>query len=173
MGVAAHVVALGILKVVKTLESLDFLPLAGAAVAHGLDAAAILDVSGKTLAITGALDGNEARVLPAVIARCMRSPDLLTRMLDGELIELALDERMIHIGIAARCVFIIVVPNRQLHGPQVASDNFRLGVERMISEARADFSGARLRHVDSGGSSSGPAELPVVEWGVTVRRKLS
>jgi hypothetical protein len=161
------------LAVVKTLDDLDFRPQVRAAVVAGLDAAAVLDVDGKTLAVTGAFDEVETRAIAAVITNYMRSPDVLQRMLDGELIESALDARVIHIGIAARCVFVVVVPNRQLSGPQGASENFRFEVERLISDARQDFSGARSPHGGSGGSSSGPADLPVIELGVTVpRRKL-
>jgi hypothetical protein len=163
----------GIFKIVKTLESLDFRPLVRAAVANGLEAAAVLDVNGRTLAVTGAFDKVEARAIAAVIMNCMRSPDVLTRMLDGELVESTLDVRVIRIGIAARCVFVVVVPSPQLRGPQGASENFRFEVERLISDARRDFSGARSPRVGSGGSSSGPAGLPVVEWGVTIPRKPS
>jgi len=163
----------GTLEIVKTLESLDFRPLARAAVADGLEAAAVLDVNGNTLALIGALDDVEARAISAVITSCMRSPDVLTRMLDGELVDSSLDERVIGFGIAARCVFVVMVPNRQLNGPQGASENFRFQVDKLISDARADFSGANSPRVGSGGSSSGPAELPVVEWGVTIRRKPS
>jgi hypothetical protein len=162
-----------LLKPVKTLEMLDFRPLVLAAVADGLEAAAVLDVNGRILALTGAFDGVEERAIAAVITNCMRSPDVLTRMLDGELVESALDVRVIHIGIAGRCVFVVVVPSPQLRGPQRASENFRFEAERLISDARRDFSGARSPRVSSGGSSSEPAELPVVEWGVTIPRKPS
>src|SRR5262245_21793150 len=122
----------GILMIVKTLESLSFRPLVRAAVDDGLEAAAWLDVDGKMLALAGAVDSNEAHAIGAVITNCMRSLDLLTRMLDGEMIESALDERVIGIAIAARCVFVVVVPSRQLHASQVASDHLRFRVERMI-----------------------------------------
>ena len=147
----------------KTLESLDFRSLARAAVAGGLEAAAVFDVDGKTLALTGALDDVEARATAAVITSCVQSPDVLARMLAGEQIEYALDERVIAIGIAARCVFVVVVPSGQLHGPPGAAESFRFAVERLISDARGDFSGARSVEGGSGGSSSGPGNLPVVD----------
>jgi hypothetical protein len=158
---------------VKTLESLDFRPLARAAVVDGLEAAAVFDVNSKTLAVAGTLDDVEARAIAAVISNCMQSADVLTRMLDGELIDFALEERAIDIGIAARCVFVVVVPNTQLHGPPGAAENFRFQVERLISDARGDFSGARSAEAGSGGSSSGPADLRVIEWGITIPRKPS
>ena len=133
----------------------------------------MLEVNSRTLAVTGAFDGVEARAIAAGITNCMRSPDVLTRMLDGELVEAALDVRVIRIGIVARCVFVVVVPSPQLRGPQGASENFRFEVERPISDARRNFSGTRSLRVGSGGSSSGPAQLSVVEWGVTIPRKPS
>ena len=144
-----------------------------AAVDTGLEAAAVLDVDGKTLAVSGALDEVEARAIAAVISNCMRSSEVLSRMLDGELVESALDTRVIRIGIATRCVFVVVVPSLQLHGPPGAAENFRFEVERLISKAREDFEGARLLRAGSGGSSSGPAELPLLEWGITIPRKPS
>jgi hypothetical protein len=149
-----------------TLESLDFRSLARAAVDDGLEAAAVFDVDGKALAVAGALDTIERRAITAVISNFMRSADPLTRMLAGDWIEVELHERMTSIGIAARCVFVVVVPQLQL-----PADNFRSHVERMIGDARADFSGYRAGPVGSGGSSSGPAELPVVEWTITIPRK--
>ena len=157
----------------KTLESLAFESLVRAAVADGLAAAAVLDVDGKTLAVNGAVDDHEVRAIAAAISRCMEDPELLRRMLDGELVESALDERAIGIGIAARCVFVVVVTNHPLQAFRAASDKLHARVERKISEARADFSGSHPPHVGSDGSSSGPAQLPVVEWGITVRRKPS
>jgi hypothetical protein len=158
---------------VRTLESLGFEPLVRAAVRDGLEAAAILDVDCKVLAVAGALDDNEARALVAIVTSYMRWPQMLTRMLEGELIESQLDQRVIGTAIAARCVFVLVVPPGELHASRVASDKLRFEVERMIGTARADFSGSRPPPVGSGGSSSGPADLPVVEWGLTVRRKPS
>src|SRR5262245_6883362 len=103
----------GIMKIVRSLESLSFPALVHAAVADGLEAAAVLDVDGKMLALAGAIDSNEVHAIAAAITNCNQSLDLLTRMLDGELIESSLDERVVDIGIAARCVFVVVIPSRQ------------------------------------------------------------
>ena len=143
------------------------------AVEGGLAAAAILDVEGKSLAVAGALDDDEARAVAAVVTRRLRSPDLLGRMLDGEMIASSLDDREVSIGIAARCVFVVAVLGRDPVASRVAVDELRCDVERMISEARADVSGSvpPPPPTGSGGSSSGPAELPVIELGVTVRHR--
>jgi hypothetical protein len=158
---------------VQTLESISFWPLVRVAVAEGLEGAAILDVDGKLLAIAGALDDDETHAIAAVITNQMRSPDVLARMLDGELIESTLGDRMIGIGIAARCVFVVIVPSQGSRLSRAASEGLCFQVERLISQARADFSGARPPVSGPGGSSSGPAQLPAVEWGITVRRKPS
>jgi hypothetical protein len=142
------------------------------AVEGGLAAAAILDVEGKPLAVAGALDDDEARAIEAVVTRRLRSPDLLGRMLEGEMMTSLLDEREVSIGIAASCVFVVVVLGRDPAASRVAVDELRSDLERMISDARADVSGSRRPPPSgSGGSSSGPAELPVIELGVTVRRR--
>jgi hypothetical protein len=141
------------------------------AVDAGLDAAAILDTEGKPYAVAGAFDDDEARAIAAVVTRRLRSPDLLARMLEGEMVTSSLDDREVSIGIAARCVFIVVIVGRDPAASRAMAEDFRCEVERMVSEARADFSGSRPP-VDpgSGGSTSGPAELPLIEIGVTVRR---
>jgi hypothetical protein len=140
------------------------------AVEGGLDAAAILDVEGQPLAVAGALDDDEARAIAAVVTRRLRSPDLLGRMLDGELMPSSLDAREVRIGIAARCVFIVAVLGQDSAASCRAADELRADVERMVSEARARPGAPPPLRGGSGGSSSGPAELPVIEVGVTVRR---
>lgn len=135
------------------------------AVDGGLAAAAIFDVDGHPLAVAGALDADEARAIGSVVTGRLRDPELLERMLAGERVAAPLDDREVQLGIAARCVFVVAILG---HGSMAA---FHDDVERAISEARADFSGSPLRSgPGSGGSSSGPAELPLVEIGVTVRR---
>ena len=68
-------------------------------------------------------------------------------------------------------MFVVVVLGRNPAVSRIAVDELRCDVERMISEARADVSGfGPPPPTGSGGSSSGPAELPVIEFGVTVRR---
>ena len=141
------------------------------AVDVGLGAAAILDTEGKPFAVAGALDDDEARAIAAVVTRRLRSPDLLARMLEGEMVTSSLDDREVGIGIAARCVFVVVILGRDSAAWRAMADDFRCEVERMITKARGDFSAPRPPVAPgSGGSSSGPAELPVIEIGVTVRR---
>lgn len=140
------------------------------AVDRGLAAAAVLDVDGKRFAVAGALDDDEAWAVAALVTGRLRSPDLLGRMLDGRMVTSSLDDREVSIGIAGRCVFVVavLVPDLDLSR---AVDGLRVEVEQMISSARASFSGSRPPGApSSGGSSSGPAELQLIEFGVTVPR---
>jgi hypothetical protein len=153
------------------------------AVNAGLEAAAILDAKGKPLAVAGALDNDEARAVAAHATRQVRSPELLERLLRGETLTASIGEREARIGIAAKSVFFVVVLPRNPAAMSlvVAStddvvigdpvDGLRSDIEAIIRDAKADASASLRPPPDnSGGSSSGPAELPVVELGVTVRR---
>jgi len=140
------------------------------AVDRGLAAAAVLEVDGKPFAVAGALDDDEARAIAGLVTGRLRNPDLLDRMLEGEMVTSSLDDREVSIGIAGRCVFVVVVlaPNLDL---SLAVDALRVEVEQMISSSRANFSRSRPPGApSSGGSSSGPAELQLIEFGVTVPR---
>jgi hypothetical protein len=79
------------------------------AVDRGLAAAAVLDVDGKPFAVAGALDDDEVRAVAGLVTCRLRSPDLLDRMLEGEMVTSSLDDREVSIGIAGRCVFVVVV----------------------------------------------------------------
>lgn len=143
------------------------------AVEAGLDAAAILDRKGKPLAIAGALDNDEARAVAAHATRQVGSGRLLERLLQGETLTTSLGEREVRIGIAANCVFFVVVlPRDQAAMSLVAVDELRSDIEEMVHDARSGVSTSLPPPpTNTGGSSSGPAELPVVEVGVTVRRR--
>ena len=146
-------------------------------VAEGLDAAAVYDVEGKPIAVSGELDEVEVQAIEMVLAGRMREDGRLVRMLDGQLLRSPLGEREIMIGIAANCVFVVAVRNplvemsRDPLGRAIAFDVFQSFVARVINDARARVTRSRPPLGGSGGSSSGPAELPVVEWGVTVPRR--
>lgn len=121
----------------------------------------------------GALDNDEARAVAAYATRQVRSPDLLGRLLRGETLTSSLSEREVRIGIAANCVFFVVVfPLDPSAMSLVAVDELRSDIEEMVRDARSGISTPLPSPPTStGGSSSGPAELPVVEVGVTVRRR--
>jgi hypothetical protein len=143
------------------------------AVTRGLAAAAVFEVDGKPLAVSGAIDDDEVRAIGMMIARPLRDPEALERMLGGAMVLSLLDDRKVLVGIAARCVFVAAVLHGDLRWSRACAYELHDDLEREISKARADFSGVPPSSPGSGGSSSGPAELPVIEIGVTVRRKLS
>ncbi|MBA3465740.1 MAG: hypothetical protein H0T46_37760 [Deltaproteobacteria bacterium] len=139
-----------------------------AAVAEGgLVGAAVLDRHGKAIAFAGTFDVDEVRLIAGVVMRHFKSDDLRARLLAGEMMELELDSRALSVGIAAKRAFVVV----EL-GVGVASRTRAVELQnkaaRVIREMLA--SSAPLLG-DDGGSSSGPAGLPVIEWGVTVRVK--
>src|SRR3954469_11917801 len=146
----------------------DFSVAVQRAVDDGLDAAAILDEEGKPFAVAGGLDDDEVCAIAAVVTRRLRIPDLLNRVLKGEMVTSSLDDREVSIGIAARCVFIVVVLCGDPERSRRLVDDLRRDVEQII---RVERSRSFVPRPPSGGSSSGPAELPVIELGVTVRRR--
>jgi hypothetical protein len=154
------------------------------AVNAGLEAAAILDAKGKPLAVAGALDNDEARAVAAHATRQVRSPDLLERLMRGEMLTASLGEREARIGIAANSVFFVVVLPRNPAAMSLVVantgdvvigdplDELRADIEAIVRDAKYGVSGSSgPPPTNSGGSSSGPAELPVVEIGVTVPRR--
>jgi hypothetical protein len=148
---------------------------------RALAAAAVFDVDGKRLAVAGAVDDDEVRAIGMMIARPLQEPDPLARMLDGTMLLSPLDDRVVLVGIAARCVFVAAVLCEDSESQHLLAHELRAGIELAISIARADFSpgpsgspgsgGSGSGGSGSGGSSSGPAELPVIEIGITVPRK--
>jgi hypothetical protein len=138
------------------------------AVDAGLSAAAILDASGKLLAVAGALDDDEARALAAHATHQLRAPDLLERMHENEMIKAWFGERDVRIGIASKCVFMIVVlPRDPATVSRAAVEELRADIAHALNRANTRL----LPPPSSGSSSSGPGELPAVELGVTVRRR--
>ena len=133
------------------------------AVSASVVGAAILDGEGKPLAIAGALDADEARAVAAHATRDGAAPQ---RLLAGEQRTILLGDRKAVVGIAARSVFYVVVCDVAAdHG---AVERLRSELERLIQNARA--ARGMIASGGSGGSSSGPAELPVIELGITVRK---
>jgi hypothetical protein len=164
---------------VAALASPDFAATAFAlavwlAVQGGLNAVAILDAKGNPLAVAGALNKDEARAIATHALRQARTTSLRDRMLRGELVAASLGENQAHIGIAARCVFFVVVSPRDPATISLDTVNeLRSNIEAIVQHARFGVAKSHRPPTGSGGSSSGPAELPVVEVGVTVRRRNS
>ncbi len=155
-----------------SFATLELEAAAQVAVDVGLDAAAILDSKGKPLALAGDLDANTARALIAFAAREAQEPKLRAQLNAGKLLTTLLEDREVNVGIVAGVVFVVLVFPR--HRPQLsltAVEDFMTRVGNIISEIKKPRTNDGAPPPSSpGGSSSGPAELPVVEIGVSVPR---
>jgi len=137
------------------------------AVDDELVAAALVDRDGKLIAQAGTIGDGEARPLAATVIHRLKDPDLASRMLAGEIVSYLLDGRHVAVGIAKRRLFVVGV----LPGPICERfAELRDEIEKMLTDLRDD--GAPWPGSGgSGGTGSGPAELPLVELGITVGRE--
>ena len=137
------------------------------AVFAGLAGAALLDRDGTIVARAGSLDDDTLVQLGFVLARTGPSalaPDLAERLVRGQLVELAVDDRPIFVSIAGMCLFVVAVPRTAT--PEPHTDALRL--HRAIDELVTDLlSRAVTNHAAPPGGASGPANLPAIELWVT------
>jgi hypothetical protein len=151
------------------VQVLSLVAVVEAAVAEGgLVGAALLDHEGDVIALAGTLQPLEVRLIAGVIMRRFESDDLRARLLAGEIMQLDLDGRELAVGIAAKRAFVVVELEQGAAAREHAADLQREAA-RVIREMLA--AGSAWLAPEGGGSSSGPAGLPVIEWGVTVRAK--
>ncbi len=135
------------------------------AVADGLVAAALVDRDGNTIGLAGAITEEEAMPLAALVMYRLKGEDLAARLFEGEILSLTLDEREVAVGIARRQLFVVAVLGAAQ--PALVRD-LRDAVEQLLP-VREDVPPPWSR--GNGGSGSGPAELPLIELGITVRRE--
>lgn len=136
------------------------------AVADGLAAAAVADSFGKTLAIAGALDCAEVRQITGGVRYRPTSDGVGRRLLAGKMVALSRGGRNVCVGIAAQFVFVVVVFAEMTEASRERACALRRDVEQLLDET--DVVGAPPWARGGGGSSSGPAALPVIEIGVTI-----
>jgi hypothetical protein len=139
------------------------------AVNRGIRGAALVDRDGRAVATAGNIDQDEAMPLAALVMYRLKSQDLAARLFAGEVLTLSLDDREVAVAVAKRQLFVVAVLG-EATPPEVMTE-LRTEVEALLASDRDDF--AELppwSRGGGGGSGSGPAELPVVELGVTVRR---
>jgi hypothetical protein len=136
------------------------------AVEAGLVAAALVDRDGNTVGLAGAITDEEAMPLAALVMYRLKSGDLASRLFAGEILSLTLDDRDVAVGIAGRQLIVVAV----LGASTLALVcELRDDVERMLP--KKDVEGPPPWSGGGGGSGSGPAELPLIELGITVRRE--
>ena len=129
------------------------------AVSGGVIAAGAIDGRGTLLAVAG-LDAERLRATAAAAIDQIAKSDDRTRMMAGEQVTAMLDDQAVTVAIVEQCVFVIAIQGPDVDRSGIATSALRHDVERMIREVKtrgfAPPSG-------SGGSSSGPAELPLIE----------
>ena len=140
------------------------------AVEDGLVAAALVDRDGNTIGLAGAITEEEAMPLAALVMFRLKSGDLASRLLEGEVLSLTLDDRDVAVGIARRQLFVVAVLGPSPPATLALVHELRDDVERMLPtrdalEIPPPWTGR------GGGSGSGPAELPLIEFGLTVHRE--
>jgi hypothetical protein len=133
----------------------------------GLVAAALVDRNGATVGLAGAIAADEAMPLAALVMYRLKSDDLAPRLFAGEIVSLALDDRDVAVGVAKRQLFVVAVVRDSSADQLELVRELRDRVARML----ADIADVPSWRGDVGGSGSGPAELPLIEYGVTVRRE--
>ncbi len=138
------------------------------AVEDGLVAAALVDRDGNSVALAGAIAEEEAMPLAALVMYRLKSVDLASRLFAGEVLSLALDDRDVAVAVARRQLFVVAVLGDPASAALVRA--LRDDVARMLSDASDDV--APPSPWGGGGQSgSGPAQLPLIELGITVRRE--
>jgi hypothetical protein len=149
---------------VQELDALErFVRAVERAIERGLVAVALVDRSGATRYHAGAISAEEARPLAAVVVYRLKSDDLAARLFSGDVLSLALDDRHVALGVAKRQLFVVAVladPSQLDCVYDLRDDVARL--LDVVDLAPPPWSGG------AGGAGSGPAELPLVEYGITV-----
>lgn len=143
----------------------------------GVRGAAVLDGAGETIVSAGALSKLELRAIgQSAVARALDGEDAAS-LRGGGAIALALsDERHGFVGVAGRCLFVVVVDDRDPVASRDVLSAVRADVEELIECARRDLAVAGAPPTSgASGSGSGPEpdELQHVELDVTVKRRLS
>lgn len=142
------------------------------AVQTGLAGAAILDRDGTVVARAGSIADDTLDATARLLVRTgsdALAPDLADRLTKGEVAGLTIDNTAVFVSVAGMCVFVIGVPHAGASHPQ---DDVYL-LHRTVDDMLAGMLGRVDTSLGSPpGAPSGPANLPVVELGVTpgVRR---
>ena len=138
------------------------------AVEGGLVAAALVDRSGNTVGLHGAITDEESMPLAALVMYRLQSANLASRLFAGEILALTLDDRDVAVGIAKRQLFVVAVLGSSTQLALVRE--LRDDVAGMLDEAIVETPPWGGTGGDRG-SGSGPAGLPLIEYGITVARE--
>jgi hypothetical protein len=134
----------------------------------GLTGAALVDRRGQLVAIAGSIDPAEATPLAALVMHRLKADDLAERLFAGEMLTLTL-ERNVAVGVAKRQLFVVAILASLAPAALELAARLRDNVATMLADA-TDYAPQLWRASGGGGSGSGPADLPLVELGITVPR---
>lgn len=152
------------------MKERHFTSMLACSVGDGLDGAALVDRNGNAVAIAGAIAEEEAMPLAALVLYQLKSGDLASRLFAGEILSLSLDDRDVAVGVAKRQLFVVAVLGASTPKILARVRELREDVERMLADAASTVT-APPWSGGFGGSGSGPAELPLIELGITVGRE--
>jgi hypothetical protein len=151
------------------MKDWHFMTMLARTVGDGVNGAALVERDGNVVAFAGAVAEEEAMPLAAVVMYRLKSGDLASRLFAGEILSLSLDDRDVAVGVAKRQLFVVAVLEASTPATLARVREVREQVERMLADATSDVVAASPWSGGGGGSGSGPAELPLVEFGITVR----
>jgi len=157
----------GGVEIVKIMQ--PFHRLLMRSVGDELTAAALVDRRGDAVCLAGGISENEAMPLAALVMYRLNSDNLAERLFTGEVISLMLDDRAVAVATAKRQLFVVALLRECTASVLERVGELRDGVAKMLQEHDPGepppvSGGAR------GGSGSTPAELRLVEFGITVPR---
>jgi hypothetical protein len=140
------------------------------AVEDGLVAAALVDRDGNTVGLAGAITEEEAMPLAALVLYRLKSDDLASRLFAGEIVSLTLDDRDVAVAVAKRQLFVVAVIGAATTATLALVRELRDDVGGMLTSDQV-ASPPPWTGSSGGGSGSGPAELQLIEFGISVRRE--
>jgi hypothetical protein len=152
----------------RFVEHRHFVGLLRDSIERGLTAAALVDRQGNVIGLAGEISDEEAMPVVSLVLYREKSDDLTTRLFGGEILIRVLEDRAVAVGIAARQLFVVASMPRATPALIAVIEALRASV----ASALVDSAPPPPR--GNGGSGSGPAGLPLVEYGITVpRRKMN
>jgi hypothetical protein len=160
----------------RKLMDAQFSRLLQSAIEDGLVAAALVDRKGNVIARAGAIEEEEAMPLAALVMYRLKSDDLAPRLFAGQVLSIALDGRDVAVAVAKRQLFVVAVLAADTPAvldlvAQRIVGELRDRVSEMLQDMGAEHGDLPPWGGGPGGSGSGPAELPLIEFGITVPRK--
>jgi hypothetical protein len=142
----------------------------GRAVAAGLVGAALVDKDGTTISLVGELSDEEAMPIAALVLYRCKTDGIAARLFAGEVFVYSADERHFAVGVARRQLFVVAeLPARTTAFIDLVHD-LRDQVAGLLPAAKDVDIPPTWGGSGPGGSGGGPAELPLIELGITVPR---